>query len=101
MLTIHWDPMDGESPPEGRVRERARQILKVSQEGDAEVRIGNTLLINEFRLFLKNEELGVKDVVFMYGQRQLQHYQNGRFSDWPSGFCDLMDEQLEQLLSPY
>lgn len=99
MLKIRWDALNGISLPEGTVERWARLAVEdFLKNGDMEISVGSTVLINAFRILIKKGQLRPDQVQFIVEDEVLPVDENGRFHRWPMGFADIINRQLLELL---
>ena len=62
------------------------------------IEIGGEVMINAVRVAIKQERLNYKDVTIQFLDQEWQFNKDGTCFKWPSGFCDVNVNLLEQLL---
>jgi hypothetical protein len=104
MLVIRYDSVYGHTVPDGLVEEYVNGACAVqtSQE-DIILTIGSSVLLDAFRLSVKEGRLFHTNVSFEFQHSQqitltIQHNTRGDLQEWPKGFCDTYDKILERLV---
>lgn len=60
--------------------------------------VGQDLIINQFRVLLHRGLIRPEELQLMVNDEHVPVNKNGRLATWPTGFCDLMDRQLMELI---
>ena len=65
---------------------------------DITVDVGQQTIITEFRIAVKQNLIDANHIKFKFEDQLITIHDNGRLEDWPIGFCDILDKQLDILL---
>ncbi|AND75076.1 hypothetical protein pf16_153 [Pseudomonas phage pf16] len=95
MLTVVYDPINGTAVTDGNAEAFAANVLKSGLE---QVTVGNTIMIDMFRVLVVRGTIKHTDLKFKYGDVVLSVHENGRLPVWPQGFCDTPEGLLLELL---
>lgn len=99
-LTIKYDSMIGDCVPDGMAKDYvdSRINLLMTGEGDVHLKVSSFVIIDEFRLAVKEKRIPVDQIKFKYGTMFLDINEDGMIAPWPDGFCDVYDKILDGLL---
>lgn len=101
-IIVVYDPQKGIALADGRISNYVDQALKVipdlSSGTPYRIFVGTESLVNAFRIALKQGRVSTEDIGFEFEGKPVPHTPQGRFTDWPAGFCALMDMQLTELV---
>lgn len=101
-LKIEYNPTDGFVCPDDQIEAYVDNIATkfdyhVAQEKTID--IGSELIIMAIRVAIIERLLPYDLITFIYEGKEFQFDANARTNDWPSGFCEHIDEYLEILIS--
>lgn len=101
-LYIEYEPVKGTPTPDGLVAKVVDDAVDfvTNQDSGSDYMIvtSSELVINEIRVRVKQGELCTAlTSIFFKGEEVVMH-SNGRLANWPKGFCDTWDNQLDKLL---
>jgi hypothetical protein len=94
MLTIEYNPnTDQNLIPDGKILNFVEGEINTFQQLysetlDRSIIIGNQLVIDAFRLAIKQDRIKNTDVVFKYNNELMYPDNDGKLPLWPEGFCD-------------
>ena len=93
----------GETVPDLKARKWLKDLIFELNNyvGDTTtIYVGTNAMINEIRCAVlpPHKHLDYENVVFVFNGEEINIDKNGRLNNWPKGFCDTMDEQLDRLL---
>ena len=95
MFKITYDARHGKAYPDGALNEAVDYMIC---SGFGEITVSNGLFIDTVRARIKQGLLNHEDVVFLFEDYELYPDENGKFDQWPRGFCDRQDKLLTILL---
>lgn len=92
-IIAEWD--DNVSLPDSKVNEWAKSVVK---NGVELVKVGTATMVNALRLEVFRGNLKPVDLEFHFRGHVIKSDKDGRLDNWPDGFGDVWDKQLEELL---
>lgn len=63
----------------------------------AAILVGNASIIDEFRILIKSGKMPHDGCQFKYNHKIVPHDKNGKFLEYPEGFCDYDLNRLRKL----
>lgn len=99
-LTIEYDPVNGRRVADGKVGEFVDEIID-SNGGlfsGKSVGVSNFLVIEEVRARIVEGTIPHKDVTFKFEGKVISHDKDAKFSNWPRGFGDKLDDLICRIL---
>ncbi|NIA10712.1 MAG: hypothetical protein GWP10_13540 [Nitrospiraceae bacterium] len=99
-LIIEYDPINGESVPDGEIKEWLKNKIDLASELESELNVvtSTSLIIEEARAMIHEHTLSSKDIVFKYKGEMLYSDEFGKLDYWPAGFCDTFEKILDRLI---
>lgn len=103
MLTVEYSEK-GVSMADADVQEYVDKTLEDYKASsligfkDTQVIVSNQIVIECFRLAIKQNKISSDKIVFVFEGKELFPRKDGRLDYWPTGFCDLYDSFLEKLV---
>jgi len=100
-ITVIYNPVEGISCRDAEAGIFVSTIIEdfFRKGRNDEVIVGNSLIIDNFRLAIFEGRIGVNNIEFRFKDQLLIHDKDARFTDWPNGFCDYTERILEKLLN--
>lgn len=96
-MIIIWDSTV--SLPDDQVTAWARKIAAEKPVPDLrEIRIGTDAMLNALRVEIKRGEIPFETVQIVFKDESLKIDKNARIDNWPDGFADVLNKQLDELL---
>lgn len=96
MLTVVYDPLNGDAVLDGNAEAYAKRIIEAGAE---QVTIGNELVIHAFRVMVVRQLISPADIVFKFGDIIITVDVNAGLSEWPAGFCWYNRDFVVEILS--
>jgi len=101
-IVIEYDPIEGEVRPDGKVWEYITEIIRLSKNeyltSPIVLVIGSTIILDAFRVAIKEERLYYKDVIIRFRRKNIVIDKDGKINSWPEGLCVVYDDILDRLL---
>jgi|SRR5882672_4072025 len=101
MITIIYDPHNGDAVADGRVAQHVDSLAQAFKRPDFRLRVGCASLIDEIRVRVVRKEIEHTNVQFLFGNNgklfTITCNEFGKLSEWPGGFCDLAVNQLREI----
>lgn len=94
-LIVNYNSEYGIAVADGKTREA---ILWYYQERPTMVTVGTQCMIYAARVLIKQGLISHDQIEFRFGDIVIKHYPDGRFDHWPSGFCDVEETFLLELI---
>lgn len=91
MLTLVYEPKTGKPVNDSDTED----FVLSRKDKDIQVIVGTENVIHKARALVKRMGLRVQ---FIYEGKLLTPNKDGRLASWPKGFCDHMDDCLDELL---
>jgi hypothetical protein len=95
MLTIEYDSWNGTSVSDGMIE---ILIFNWLEDGLTYFKTGSENLILATRALIAEGRIPHTDIQFLFRGQMHKPVQDGRLSEWPSGFCDFSEKWLQKLL---
>jgi len=101
-LYVEYEPITGTPTPDGLVAkvvdEAVDHVTNPNSGSDYMIVTSSELVITEVRVRVKQGQLDTALTSIYYEGEEVVMHSNGRFANWPKGFCDTWDNQLDKLL---
>jgi hypothetical protein len=101
MITILYDPHNGDAVADGRVVQYVDDLAQAFKHPDFRLTVGCASLIDEIRVRVVRKEIEHTNVQFLFANNGklfiLTCNEFGKLSEWPMGFCDLTINQLREI----
>lgn len=99
MLTIIYDPYDGEAIPDGRNQTYVDHFMLTHKglQTNLVTTISTALTLDEFRLRVARGEITPSDVRVVFQGKDIWIDSAGKLSEWPPGLGDHMSQILREL----
>lgn len=99
MLTIEYDN-NAESMSDFSVQSVTKDIINTYNFNNNNMlyKTANGLVIQTFRLHVKNKLISHKEIIFKYQDQEIQLDKHGNLDEWPEGFCDEYEKVLIDLV---
>lgn len=98
MLTLIYDPVNGQATPDGLVASLVAQLIADSKTRDVEFTTGSSMVVDHLRLCVARKEITPAEVRLPFEGQLLDLSANGRFIRLPAGYCDLHGILLRALV---
>lgn len=98
-IKIIWDN-DSTPVADKKVKEVVDTIITNAklENNIVEVRVCNETVVNQFRIAILQQSIGLDDIEFYFDDILLECNKDARFEWYPVGFCDVFNRQLNLLL---
>jgi hypothetical protein len=97
MLTVIYDPIEGDAYPDGKTKEVVYAIVEKANQEDLTVTVSTELFIQRVRVAINKGIIDHTKVIIKFKDTILQPDKKGKLSQWPEGFCDYYEECLINL----
>ena len=71
----------------------------INSEDLSYILVSNESIIQQFRVEVAEGNIHHEDIGFQFDNELILIDENGHLDEWPKGFCDIYDKQLDILLS--
>jgi hypothetical protein len=108
MFKVRFSNISSEVPKENvcidrdafSLAEKLWNEYKYLPEGaDVEHVVGNSNIIDSFRVLVKRREIPTHDILFLFEKYEMHVNVDGRLDQWVVGFSDVTDTLLNELLA--
>jgi hypothetical protein len=104
MLRVFYDPINGDSVPDGKCADKAKACeLMAKSDTDFEIILSSEVAIAAIRVLIRAGDIPL-DRIQVYYRDSTAHYEeqinfdkDGRSPNWPKGFCDTYQDFLMEL----
>jgi len=101
-LIIEYNKDFGDVVPDGQVQSYTSYHIRLAIEDGEKIIVGSVILIDSFRLAVKQGEISNEDVEIWFNDGTTSYTitldKDGRCNVYPFGFCDAYDNILRKLL---
>lgn len=99
-ITVIYDPKGGISCKDSEAESLVVDLIEnfFNAGRNLEVKLGTTLLVDYFRLYMCRGKIGANNIEFKFNDQILPHDDAGRFTNWPNGFCDYGKKVIAEIL---
>ena len=94
MITLIYNDMSGLTLPEGKIEEFVYQFITEYQDKDIDLCYGQELILNYFRLAIRENKIPAESVVVKYNDTTVKINSRGRLEKWPMPdyLCDVLSK---------
>ena len=102
VFRIKYDPINGFVTPDANIEECIKNYIttfEVSSEYTYTISVGSELLIDAFRVAIREDKVSHEVVEFEFEDQILKPDSNARLDHWPRGFGDIHSNFFRRLLT--